>query len=170
MIMHSHSAAIVGASGYTGLELTRLLARHPRLRADALYSDRWSDEAAGGRVPLDGAAAALRYRHLAEAERADAEVVFLATPAEVSAELAPKLLAFGVRVVDLSGAFRLEDPAAYPAWYGFTHPAPELLRPPVRVEGREAQPRVAGEQARQLEPGVAGGADDRGGDAIHDRA
>src|SRR5512142_155583 len=114
--MHSHPAAIVGASGYTGLELTRLLARHPRLRLAALYSDRWSDEAAGGRVPLDGAAAALRYRPLAQAEKADAEVVFLATPAEVSAELAPKLLAAGARVIDLSGAFRLLDPGAYPPW------------------------------------------------------
>jgi N-acetyl-gamma-glutamyl-phosphate reductase len=138
MIMHSHSAAIVGASGYTGLELTRLLARHPRLRLAALYSDRWSDEAAGGRVPLDGATAALRYRPLAEAERADAELVFLATPAEVSAELAPKLLAAGARVIDLSGAFRLLDAGAYPTWYGFSHPAPQLL-----AEARYGLPELA---------------------------
>jgi N-acetyl-gamma-glutamyl-phosphate reductase len=127
MLMHTQPAAVVGASGYTGLELTRLLARHPGIRLAALYSDRWSDEAAGNRLPLDGAAAALRYRPLADAERAEAELVFLATPAEVSAELAPKLLAKGARVVDLSGAFRLQDPAAYPAWYGFAHPAPGLL-------------------------------------------
>jgi N-acetyl-gamma-glutamyl-phosphate reductase len=127
MSMHSHPAAVIGASGYTGLELTRLLARHPRLRLAALYSDRWADDAAGSRVPLDGPAAALRYRPLAEGERADAELVFLATPAEVSADLVPKLLARGARVVDLSGAFRLEDPAAYPGWYGFAHPAPALL-------------------------------------------
>ena len=136
--MHSHPAAIVGASGYTGLELTRLLARHPHLRLAALYSDRWSDEAAGDRVALDGPAAALRYRPLSDGERADAEVVFLATPADVSAALAPKLLARGARVVDLSGAFRLEDPAAYPAWYGFAHPAPELL-----AEARYGLPELA---------------------------
>src|SRR5512146_53160 len=138
MFMHSHPAAIVGASGYTGLELTRLLARHPNLRLTALYSDRWADEAAGDRVALDGPAATLRYRPLAEGERADAELVFLATPADVSAALAPKLLARGARVVDLSGAFRLEDPAAYPAWYGFTHPAPELL-----AEARYGLPELA---------------------------
>src|SRR5512133_2750341 len=125
--MHSHPAAIVGASGYTGLELTRLLARHPGLRLAALYSDRWADELAGARVALGGPAAALRYRPLAEGTDADAEVVFLATPAEVSADLAPRLLARGARVVDLSGAFRLEDPALYPAWYGFAHPAPARL-------------------------------------------
>jgi N-acetyl-gamma-glutamyl-phosphate reductase len=136
--MNVHPAAIVGASGYTGLELTRLLVRHPRLRLAALYSDRWSDELAGARLPLDGPAAALRYRPLAEGERADAELVFLATPAEVSADLAPKLLARGVRVVDLSGAFRLADPAAYPTWYGFPHPAPALL-----AEARYGLPELA---------------------------
>jgi N-acetyl-gamma-glutamyl-phosphate reductase len=139
--MHGHTAAIVGASGYTGLELTRLLARHPRVRPVALYSDRWAQEAASARLPLDGPAAALRYRALAEAEGADAELVFLATPAEVSADLAPKLLAKGARVIDLSGAFRLEDASAYPTWYGFTHPAPKLL-----AEARYGLPELAREK------------------------
>jgi N-acetyl-gamma-glutamyl-phosphate reductase len=136
--MNTTSAAVVGASGYAGLELTRLLARHPRLRIAALYSDRWSDERAGSRLPLEGDAAKLAYRPLAHAESADAEVVFLATPAEVSAALAPKLLARGARVVDLSGAFRLADPAAYPAWYGFDHPRPDLL-----AEARYGLPELA---------------------------
>jgi N-acetyl-gamma-glutamyl-phosphate reductase len=141
--MHVHSAAIVGASGYTGLELTRLLARHPQLRLAALYSDKWAGEKAGARLPLSGAAAAIGYSALADAEKADAELVFLATPAEVSAALAPKLLAKGARVIDLSGAFRLADPAAYPAWYGFTHPAPALL-----AEARYGLPELAREALR----------------------
>ncbi len=141
--MNVHPAAIVGASGYTGLELTRLLARHPAIRLAALYSDRWADELAGARLPLDAAAATLRYRPLAEGERADAEIVFLATPAEVSADLAPKLLARGARVVDLSGAFRLADAALYPPWYGFTHPAPALL-----AEARYGLPELAREPLR----------------------
>ncbi|WP_242340284.1 MULTISPECIES: N-acetyl-gamma-glutamyl-phosphate reductase [Anaeromyxobacter] len=136
--MHVHPVSVVGASGYTGLELTRLLARHAHVRVAALYSDRWADEPAGGRLPLSGELAALRYRPLAEAERADGEIVFLATPAEVSAALTPRLLARGARVVDLSGAFRLADPAAYPAWYGFPHPAPELL-----AEARYGLPELA---------------------------
>src|SRR5690349_14105722 len=111
--MHVHPAAIVGASGYSGLELTRILARHPRLRLAALYSDRWSGETAGARLPVSGPAAALPYLPLADAERVDAELVYLATPAEVSAELAPKLVARGRVVVDLSGAFRLADAAVY---------------------------------------------------------
>lgn len=140
MTMHGHPAAIVGASGYAGLELTRLLARHPKIRLAALYSDRWSDESAGDRLALDGPAGALRYRPLTEGERADAEIVFLATPAEVSAALAPRLLAKGARVVDLSGAFRLSDPAAYRAWYDFAHPAPQLL-----AEARYGLPELARE-------------------------
>src|SRR5512135_1247372 len=109
--MHDHSVAVVGASGYSGLELTRLAARHPELRIVSLFSDRWAGEAAGARLPLPAPAASLRYSALAD----------------VSLELAPRLLARGVRVVDLSGAFRLEDAGLYPSWYGFAHGAPAEL-------------------------------------------
>ncbi len=136
--MHSLPAAVVGASGYAGLELTRYLARHPRLRPAALFSDRWSGEAAGDRLPLSGPAAALRYSPLGEAAGLDAEIAFLATPAEVSLGLAPGLLARGVRVVDLSGAFRLGDASAYPRWYGFEHSSPPLL-----AEARYGLPELA---------------------------
>jgi N-acetyl-gamma-glutamyl-phosphate reductase len=136
--MHTHSVAVVGASGYSGLELTRLVPRHPQLRLAALYSDRWSGEAAGARLALGGPAVGLRYRALAEAADLDAEIAFLATPAEVSLELAPRLHARGVRVVDLSGAFRLLDPAGYPRWYGFAHSAPALL-----AEARYGLPELA---------------------------
>jgi N-acetyl-gamma-glutamyl-phosphate reductase len=136
--MHTVSAAVIGASGYSGLELTRLLARHPRLRLTALTSDRWACELAGARLPLPAEVASLPYRPLAESDGVDAEVAFLATPAEVSHELAPRLLARGLRVVDLSGAFRLADAAAYPGWYGFTHQHPALL-----VEARYGLPELA---------------------------
>ncbi len=140
MIMNSVSVAVVGASGYSGLELTRLVARHPRLRPVALYSDRWADELAGARVPLPPEAAALRYLPQAHARDLQAEVAFLATPAEVSMELGPALHARGVRVVDLSGAFRLLDASAYPRWYGFEHTAPRLL-----AEARYGLPELARE-------------------------
>jgi N-acetyl-gamma-glutamyl-phosphate reductase len=136
--MHELSTAIVGASGYSGLELTRYVARHPRLRPVALLSDRWANEVAGDRLPLPGPAAALRYAELAKAPDVEAEVAFLATPAEVSLALAPRLLARGVRVVDLSGAFRLADPSAYPRWYGFEHSAPGLVQ-----EARYGLPELA---------------------------
>jgi N-acetyl-gamma-glutamyl-phosphate reductase len=65
---------------------------------------------------------------LAEAEAAGLDAVFLATPVESSLELAPRFLARGVRVIDLSGAFRLVDPKAFHTFYGSEHPHPELLR------------------------------------------
>jgi N-acetyl-gamma-glutamyl-phosphate reductase len=132
------TTAIVGGSGYTGLELTRHVARHPRLRLVAVLSDRWSGQAVADRLPVSGAAAGLRYGALKTAPELDAELVFLATPADVSLALAPRLLARGRRVVDLSGAFRLEDLSAYPRWYGFEHTAPELV-----AEARYGLPELA---------------------------
>jgi N-acetyl-gamma-glutamyl-phosphate reductase len=126
--MHTLTAAVVGASGYSGLELTRILSRHPRLRLTAVTSDRWAGEQVSARLALDGAAGSLAYQALADSHAVEAEVAFLATPAEVSLELAPRLLARGLQVVDLSGAFRLLDTAEYPTWYGFAHTSPALLR------------------------------------------
>jgi N-acetyl-gamma-glutamyl-phosphate reductase len=101
------TVVIAGATGYAGAELVRLLARHPYARvAAALSSESFS---------LDALLAS------------EADVVFLATPNEVSADVTPELLAHGKRVIDLSGAFRLGEPALYPTWYGFAHPSPELL-------------------------------------------
>jgi N-acetyl-gamma-glutamyl-phosphate reductase len=101
------TVAIAGATGYAGAELVRLLARHPHAQVAAtLSSESFS---------LDALLAS------------EADVVFLATPNEVSAQIAPQLLAHGKRAIDLSGAFRLGEPALYPAWYGFAHPHPELL-------------------------------------------
>ncbi|HET7754104.1 MAG TPA: N-acetyl-gamma-glutamyl-phosphate reductase [Anaeromyxobacteraceae bacterium] len=125
--MNTLSTAIVGASGYSGVELTRIVARHPRLRLAALYSDKWGGAAAGDRLALSGEPARTRYSPLAEAEGLSADVAFLATPAEVAYELAPALVKRGVQVVDLSGAFRLADASLYPTWYGFEHREPALL-------------------------------------------
>jgi N-acetyl-gamma-glutamyl-phosphate reductase len=138
--MHALDVAIVGASGYSGIELTRILARHPQVRVAALFSDRWDGQAVGDRLPLDGPTAQLRYRPLAEAKGADAALCFLATPAEASLELAPGLLQQGRKVVDVSGAFRLAEAAEYPRWYGFEHTAPKLL-----AEARYGLPELARE-------------------------
>lgn len=128
MIMHAMTAAVLGANGYAGVELTRILARHPRLKLAGLFSDPWAGQIAGDRVPLPESSARLRYRPFSELAELDAEVVFLGLPNELSLRLTPELLSRGMRVVDLSGAFRLEDPELYPRWYGFRHTAPELIR------------------------------------------
>src|SRR5437868_1825526 len=111
---------VFGGSGFTGIELVRLLAGHGAARLVTVTSDRWVGEPVRG-VP------ALRYMSHDEGAAQKLDVALLATPAEGSLELVPKLLARGSRIVDLSGAFRLKDKAAYPRYYGFEHTAPELL-------------------------------------------
>ncbi|MDQ2934145.1 MAG: N-acetyl-gamma-glutamyl-phosphate reductase, partial [Chloroflexota bacterium] len=116
--------AIVGASGYAGAELVRLLAAHPKVEIDALY--------ARGR---DGSPLADEFPHLAPLglRLVDGEpepgidVAFLALPAGTSAELAVRLAGAGTTVIDIGSDLRLRDPAAYPIWYGFEHPAPAAL-------------------------------------------
>jgi N-acetyl-gamma-glutamyl-phosphate reductase len=128
--MQTVPVGIVGASGYSGLELSRILALHPQVELKLLGSDKWTGETAARRAGLPGAAGKLKYapqERCAELAR-ECAVVFLATPAEASLELVPVLLGAGVRVVDLSGAFRLRDPELYPKFYGFPHPRPDLLQ------------------------------------------
>ena len=117
--------AVAGATGYTGQELLRLLSRHPRVTLTAAMS---SGQAGGAarRLPAlarlwDGEIAPLSREALAR----DADVVFLALPDTAAAEIAPPLVAAGVRVIDLSGAFRLRDEAARARWYPETHQLPE---------------------------------------------
>jgi len=124
--------AVVGATGYVGRELVTLLARHPYARLARLMS---SGRGGQGALPLEQFHPALCGRglvfHSLRAEQLDGaelDVVFLATPHEVSHDVAPPLLGRGVRVVDLSGAFRLGNAGAYPRWYGFEHHAVAALR------------------------------------------
>jgi N-acetyl-gamma-glutamyl-phosphate reductase len=136
--------AIVGVSGFTGGELVELLGRDRRFRLTGAMADRWQGEALGARLPVRGRDAALVVRPMADAASvcAEADVALLATPAEVSVRLVPELLSRNVRVLDLSGAFRLVDDAQYPLFYGFDHPAKELLAE--AHYGLPDLPRVAG--------------------------
>jgi N-acetyl-gamma-glutamyl-phosphate reductase len=116
--------AVIGASGYTGVELTRLLVAHPDVELAVASSDRWVSESVEART---GAPASVRYLALAAALEAavdparGCEIVMLATPADASHELVPRLLAHGRRVIDLSGAYRLRDAAFYASHYALSH-------------------------------------------------
>ncbi len=132
--------AVIGASGFSGMELCRLASEHPDVELVAAITDRWKGERLGDRVEVVGDAKNLIMTPQAGAREAvrGASIVALATPAEVSLALAPMLLDAGHRVIDLSGAFRLEDPALYPRWYGFSHGSPALL-----AEARYGLPQLA---------------------------
>src|SRR3954470_7975337 len=141
--MQTVPIGIIGASGYSGLEASRILALHPHVELKLLGSDKWAGDTAVRRAGLPGAAGKLKYApqdKIVQLAR-ECAAVLLATPADGSLKLAPILLALGIKVIDLSGAFRLKDATAYPKHYGFehTHPAllseafyglPELSRPP----------------------------------------
>jgi N-acetyl-gamma-glutamyl-phosphate reductase len=118
--------AIAGATGYAGQELLRLLARHPLVTLTAAMSS--GTAAAARTLPAlsrlwHGTIAPLSQETLAR----EADVVFLALPDAAAAELAPPLAAAGVRVIDLSGAFRLRDAQARARWYPGTHSLPDRV-------------------------------------------
>ncbi|MEO1009356.1 MAG: N-acetyl-gamma-glutamyl-phosphate reductase [Planctomycetota bacterium] len=129
----THRVAIAGATGYTGLELIELVLAHPEFELAGVFGSPGGGH--GGR-PVGEVFGRLHGRTDLAIEDGTPDailacrpsVVFLCTPHEASAALAPALLD-GVEIVaDLSGAFRLPDPADYPRHYGFEHPAPDLLR------------------------------------------
>jgi N-acetyl-gamma-glutamyl-phosphate reductase len=109
--MHAmHNVAILGAAGYTGLELVKLLAVHPEVRISCAASD------ARAGTPVDemtGTRTDARFVTTKEALEAQVEVALLATPAEAAVELAPQLVERGVRVIDLSNAHRASSKAVY---------------------------------------------------------
>jgi N-acetyl-gamma-glutamyl-phosphate reductase len=122
--------AVVGASGYSGEELVRLVARHPELQLTALTSRSLAGRLVGETVSgLPRSDAKLTFVDVTPADLPSrADVFFLALPHGVAAEYALPLRKAGKVVIDLSADFRLKDPAVYKEFYGHDHPAPELLK------------------------------------------
>jgi N-acetyl-gamma-glutamyl-phosphate reductase len=125
--MTQREVLIFGASGYSGLELIRLLSRHPHVRLSAASASTIAGQKIREHVLEHNSELTFESHEKVLENARSGQAVLLATPAKVSADLAPKLLARGLDVVDLSGAFRLERTADFLEWYGFEHPAPELL-------------------------------------------
>lgn len=122
-----HNVAILGASGYTGAELVRIIATHPNLRVAALSADRKAGQEMGAVFP--------HLRHLdlpvlttiEQIDFAQIELVFCALPHGLSQALV-RDLPRTVKVVDLGADFRMRDPVAYQKWYGLEHSAVELQK------------------------------------------
>jgi len=132
---------IVGYRGYSGAELIHILNRHPHV--EPVLMDHRED--AGGAPAIRRASSPTRIACTGEAvSQQQLAVVFLATPPEVSMELAPVMLAAGARVVDLSGAFRLGTTENYTAWYKEPHTQPELLAEAVYALPEFGRDRVPG--------------------------
>lgn len=118
------SIGIVGGTGYSGLELVRILGKHPNVQNLTIF---------GTKTQQPSSAKNFQYHHIDELFNltSNFDVIFLATPAEVSHELTPKLLEAKIHVIDLSGAFRLNTQSIkedYKHWYKMDHHHTELVQ------------------------------------------
>jgi len=121
---------VVGASGYAGEELVRLLLAHPQVDLVSATSRQWAGKSLAEVFPrfAHQKTATLKFSDPDSKKIArEANVVFLALPHGLAAEFAKPLLSAGARVVDLSADFRVKDAAVYQEFYGHDHPAPDLL-------------------------------------------
>jgi N-acetyl-gamma-glutamyl-phosphate reductase len=129
--MNRIKTAIVGASGYTGMELLRLLLVHPQVALVAVTSRAEAGKSLDAVFPrftkAPGAALTFILPDPDAIAATGAQVAFLALPHGVAAEIARALLERGLKVIDLSADFRLRDAAVYEEFYGSPHPAPDLL-------------------------------------------
>jgi N-acetyl-gamma-glutamyl-phosphate reductase len=118
---------VFGGSGYSGLELLRLIAQHPEIKLSGASSNRWENAAIRDYAPQwPGQQVFVSHDRLFEMA-SENDVAFLATHATVSHDLAPKLLKRGLKVIDISGAFRLAQIEDVQRWYGFDHKHQDLL-------------------------------------------
>ncbi len=140
----------MGASGYSGEELVRLMLSHPRADLTVVTSRQYSGKTIAEVFPRFGHHAKANELHfrdpVSELIARDAEIVFLALPHGVAAEFAKPLLELGCRVIDLSADFRLNDADIYREFHEHEHPAPELLAKAVY-----GLPEVYGEAIREAQ-------------------
>jgi len=121
--MNKARVGIINVTGYAGVELARLLSQHPQVELTSVTGRSATGQRLGTVFP-----------HLAsidltiEAELGEVDLAFAAMPHRESAKVVMPLLSNGIKVVDISADFRLKDAAEYQQWYGFIHPAPQLLK------------------------------------------
>lgn len=118
---------IVGGTGYTGVELLRLLAVHPQVELYAITSRKEDGMPVADMFPSLRGYVSLAFSAPEKAKLTECDVVFFATPHGVAMAQARELLEAGVKVIDLAADFRLKDPAVFEQWYGMPHSCTDLL-------------------------------------------
>src|SRR5713226_6382474 len=121
-------AGIVGGTGYTGVELLRLLAQHPQVELKVITSRKEAGTPVAAMFPSLRGRVALAFTEPDAKTLRGCDVVFFATPHGVAMKEARTLLDGGAKVIDLSADFRLQDLAEWERWYKMKHTAPELVR------------------------------------------
>src|SRR5262245_2290641 len=117
---------VVGGTGYTGVELLRLLAQHPHATLAAITSRKEAGTAVADMFPSLRGRVSLSFSDPADAKLDQCDVVFFATPHGVAMSDARRLIDAGVRIIDLAADFRLRDLAEWKKWYKLDHAAPDL--------------------------------------------
>jgi len=137
---------IVGGTGYTGVELLRLLALHPKVDLRVITSRSDAGVPVSQMFPSLRGYVELAFTHPDQAQLSDCDLVFFATPNGIAMQEAPALLKAGVRVIDLAADFRIQDVALWEKWYGMKHACPQLIEQAVyglpevnRAEIRQAR-------------------------------
>lgn len=118
---------IVGGTGYTGVELLRLLAAHPQVQLTAITSRKEDGMPVADMYPSLRGVVPLAFTSPDKANLTECDVVFFATPHGVAMAQARELLAAGVKVIDLAADFRIKDTAVFEKWYGMPHSCPDIL-------------------------------------------
>ncbi|EXI65488.1 MAG: N-acetyl-gamma-glutamyl-phosphate reductase [Candidatus Accumulibacter adjunctus] len=118
---------IVGGTGYTGVELLRLLARHPEVQIASITSRGDAGTDVAQMFPNLRGRLRLRFEDPAKANLKSCDIVFFATPNGVAMEQAPALLDAGVRIIDLAADYRIRDVADWSRWYGMQHASPDWV-------------------------------------------
>lgn len=135
---------VVGGTGYTGVELLRLLSRHPQVELVAITSRGEAGMAVSDMFPSLRGRVNLRFVTPQEAALDKCDAVFFATPNGIAMQQAAELVAAGVRIIDLAADFRIRDIAEWEKWYGMKHAAPELV-----AEAVYGLPETSREQIRK---------------------
>ncbi len=123
----AYKVGVMGAAGFAGAELVRILSAHPAFELLALTSDADAGKPAGEVFPAFAGLGLPSFVSHDDEALHDCDIVFLAVPHTVALKYAPRFLEKGISVIDLSADYRLKDPAVYEKWYGTTHGSPELL-------------------------------------------
>lgn len=134
---------VVGGTGYTGVELLRLLAQHPQVELKAITSRGEAGLPVADLFPSLRGQVSLSFSDPAKSPLAECDVVFFATPNGIAMQQAAELLEAGVRVIDLAADFRIKDIAVWEKWYGMPHASPALV-----AEAAYGLPEVNREQIR----------------------
>ena len=122
------SVSIVGASGYSGLELLKILARHPGVRIDRIFAHSSAGKPLAEIAPVFAKTTDLQLESYSVEKLEKSDLVFIALPSGEAMNLVPGMLAAGKRVIDLGGDFRLQDTTLYERFYKRTHGAASILQ------------------------------------------